>query len=61
MSSPHSRFEDVSRRAFMTRSLLLGALVVAPGLACSNDDKQTFANSSSTTAPPAPTTNITAA
>ncbi|MCU1386806.1 MAG: hypothetical protein JWL72_144 [Ilumatobacteraceae bacterium] len=50
MSSFHSRFEDVSRRAFMTRSLLLGALVVAPGLACSNDDKQTFANSNSTSA-----------
>ena len=48
MSSFQSRFEDVSRRAFMTRALALGALVAVPGLACSTDDKQTFANSSST-------------
>jgi hypothetical protein len=52
MSSSHSRFEAVSRRAFVTRAVALGALVAVPGLACSSDDKQTFASPAATTPPP---------
>ncbi|MCU1394391.1 MAG: hypothetical protein JWM34_2819 [Ilumatobacteraceae bacterium] len=58
MTSSQSRFEIVSRRAFVVRSLALGALVAVPGLACSNDDKKTF--SSSTTAAGTATTTDTA-
>ena len=50
MSSPHSRFEAVSRRSFVKRSLALGALVVTPGLACSKSDKQAFSASDTTDA-----------
>lgn len=45
MSSSLSRFDAVSRRAFVTRTLALGALVAVPGLACSKSDKQTFTTS----------------
>ena len=48
MSSTHSRFEAVSRRAFVKRSLALGALVVTPGLACSKSDQQAFSASAAT-------------
>jgi len=50
MSSAHSRFEAVSRRSFVKRSLALGALVVTPGLACSKSDKQAFSASDTTDA-----------
>jgi hypothetical protein len=49
MTSEHSRFEAVSRRSFMLRSVALGALVAVPGLACSSDDKQTFSSTSANT------------
>jgi len=48
MPSSHSRFEAVSRRSFVKRSLALGALVVTPGLACSKSDKQAFSASATT-------------
>ncbi len=48
MTRPTSRFEEVTRRAFVKRSLVIGALVATPGLACSTDDKQTFKSTAST-------------
>lgn len=48
MTSSQSRFEAVSRRAFITRTLAVGAVVAVPGLACSNNDKNTFSTPSTT-------------
>jgi hypothetical protein len=45
MASPSSRFDDVTRRAFMKRSFLAGALVLVPGLAaCGTSDEDVFAS-----------------
>lgn len=49
MTRPTSRFEAVTRRAFVKRSLVIGALVATPGLACSTDDKQAFKSTATTT------------
>ena len=45
MPSDESRFELVSRRAMLKRSLIVGSLVAIPGLACSPSDKEVFAKS----------------
>ena len=45
MPSDESRFELVSRRAMLKRSLIAGSLVAIPGLACSPSDKEVFAKS----------------
>jgi len=56
--SDESRFELVSRRAMLKRSLIAGSLVAIPGLACSPSDKEVFAKS---TAPPGTSTSTPAA
>ena len=52
MSNSESRYDLVSRRALLKRSLLVGTLVFAPGLACSSSDKSVFATDTSTTLKP---------
>ena len=61
MASERSRFEDVSRRAFMKRSLAAGLSAGAFGLAAcgSKNDAKVFASGSSTTAAGAATTSAT--
>lgn len=39
MANAHSRFEAVSRRAFLARLLAAGAVVTVPGLACGSNDR----------------------
>lgn len=57
MASNSSRFDDVTRRAFMKRSLLAGALVLVPGLAaCGTSDEDVFASGADTTTGDAATT-----
>lgn len=60
MPSDESRFELVSRRAMLKRSLIAGSLLAIPGLACSPSDKEVFAKST-TTAAPGTSTSTTAA
>lgn len=60
MPSDESRFELVSRRAVLKRSLIAGSLLAIPGLACSPSDKEVFAKST-TTAAPGTSTSTTAA
>ena len=57
MSNSQSRFEEVSRRAFVMRALALGALVAAPGLGCSKSDKEVFSKPSTATGPTAAPTS----
>ena len=59
MNEP-SRFESVSRRALLRRSLGLGALVALPGLACGSDDAATFANANANANANATTTTAAA-
>jgi hypothetical protein len=61
MSTDASRFEQVSRRAFMRRSMALGAVVLGAGAlaACGKDDAEVFA--ADTTATGAETTAAAAA
>jgi len=47
MSFPLTRFESVSRRQFLRRSAVLGAVVLVPGVACGNNDKQALSDSGS--------------
>lgn len=57
MASNSSRFDDVTRRAFMKRSLIAGALVLVPGLAaCGTSDEDVFASGADTTTGDAATT-----
>jgi hypothetical protein len=49
MPSSEPRFVRVSRRAFLTRTAVIGGLVVAPGLACATNDADVFASASSST------------
>lgn len=46
MSFPLTRFESVSRRQFLRRSAVLGAVVLVPGVACGNNDKQALSGDS---------------
>ena len=48
MSFPLPRFEAVSRRQFIQRSLLVGAVALVPGVACSDDDKSVLGGSNTT-------------
>ena len=65
MPSDESRFELVSRRAMLKRSLIAGSLVAIPGLACSPSDKEVFAKSTAapgtSTSTPAATSSTTLA
>ena len=65
MPSDESRFELVSRRAMLKRSLIVGSLVAIPGLACSPSDKEIFAKSTAapgtSTSTPAATSSTTPA
>ena len=65
MPSDESRFELVSRRAMLKRSLIVGSLVAIPGLACSPSDKEVFAKSTAapgtSTSTPAATSSTTPA
>lgn len=47
MSFPLTRFESVSRRQFLRRSAVLGAVVLVPGVACGNNDKQALSGGDS--------------
>lgn len=49
MSFPLPRFEAVSRRQFLQRSLLVGAVALVPGVACSGDDDASVLGGSNTT------------
>ena len=56
MANPRSRYEAVSRRAFLTRSLAIGAVVLIPGLACGgNNDSEALAAGATTSSAAAPT------
>lgn len=50
MAEPESRFELVSRRALLKRTLLLGTVVAVPGLACSSGGDKLATAASTTTA-----------
>lgn len=56
MADPRSRFELVTRRAMLKRSLILGTVVAVPGLACSSGGGDTQSTSATTTAKAAGTT-----
>jgi hypothetical protein len=56
-----SRFELVSRRALLKRSLIAGSIIAVPGLACSPSDKEVFAKSTTTTSRGAAASTTTAA
>lgn len=63
MANPRSRYEAVSRRAFLTRSLAIGAVVLVPGLACGGtNDREALADPapSSSAATPSTATPTTA-
>ncbi|MEQ1701450.1 MAG: DUF2271 domain-containing protein [Ilumatobacteraceae bacterium] len=49
MSFPLPRFEAVSRRQFIQRSLLVGAVALVPGVACSGEDDRSVLGGSGTT------------
>jgi hypothetical protein len=49
MSFPLPRFEAVSRRQFIQRSLLVGAVALVPGVACSGEDDKSVLGGSNTT------------
>lgn len=49
MSFPLPRFEAVSRRQFLQRSLLVGAVALVPGVACSGEDDKSVLGGSNTT------------
>ena len=54
-----SRFESVTRRMVLRRAAIMSGLILMPGIACSSDDKDVFASSS--TASTAATTATTEA
>ena len=61
MSNSESRYELVSRRAMLKRSLLVGTLAFAPGLACASSGKGVLATTTSTTGRPTVVASTTTA
>lgn len=56
MTFPLPRFEAVSRRQFIQRSLIVGAVALVPGVACSGEDDQSVLGGSNTTSKGSTTT-----